>query len=154
VAGGVDNDAGGVDGSGHAVGRIIDVGDDAGSISPLAGRPKPVEGQRPVGFFQAKRIRETGMEEAFDRLPPRFKTSQGLQPSRLEAASRQLIRAFQEAEKVTSPDVVLSRAPSDAMKEQKNQGRKAWHRARLCCRTSAPRRGSTEPSGPKNRPGS
>jgi len=62
------------------------------------------------------------MEEAFDKLPPRFKTSKGLQPSRLEAASRQLIRAFQEAEKVTSPAVVLSRAPSDAKKEQKNQG--------------------------------
>ncbi len=74
------------------------------------------------GFFQAKRIRESGMEEAFDKLPPRFKTSKGLQPSRLEAASRQLIRAFQEAEKVTSPAVVLSRAPSDAKKEQKNQG--------------------------------
>src|SRR5215470_8456739 len=54
------------------------------------------------GFFQAKRIRETGMEEAFDRLPPRFKTSRGLQPNRLESASRQLTRAFQEAEKQTA----------------------------------------------------
>src|ERR1700739_4587947 len=36
------------------------------------------------GFFQAKRIRQTGMEEAFDLLPPRFKASKGLQPNRLE----------------------------------------------------------------------
>jgi hypothetical protein len=51
------------------------------------------------GFFQAKRIRQTGMEEAFDRLPPRFKTSRGLHPGQLEAASRQLTRTLQEAEK-------------------------------------------------------
>src|SRR5438132_4325993 len=47
------------------------------------------------GFFQAKRIRGTGMEEAFDRLLPRYKTSQGMQPGRLEAANRQLTRALQ-----------------------------------------------------------
>src|SRR5206468_2976576 len=47
------------------------------------------------GFFQAKRLRGTGMEEAFDRVPPRFKTSRAVQPSRLQAASRQLTRALQ-----------------------------------------------------------
>src|SRR5437762_8154068 len=36
------------------------------------------------GFFQAKRIRQTGMEHAFDLMPPRFKTSKGLQPNRIE----------------------------------------------------------------------
>jgi hypothetical protein len=51
------------------------------------------------GFFQAKRIRQTGMEEALDLLPPRFKTSKGLQPNRLEAASKQFTRALEEAEK-------------------------------------------------------
>jgi hypothetical protein len=54
------------------------------------------------GFFQAKRIRGTGMEEAFDRLLPRYKTSQGMQPGRLEAASRQLTGALQKAEKQTA----------------------------------------------------
>src|SRR5438552_12292385 len=41
------------------------------------------------GFFQAKRLRGTGMEEAFDRVPLRFKTSRGLQPSRLEAVNHE-----------------------------------------------------------------
>src|SRR6266478_5256740 len=66
------------------------------------------------GFFQAKRIRESGMEEAFDKLPPRFKTSKGLQPSRLEAASRQLTRVLKEAEKQTAElGGMVSRPPND-----------------------------------------
>src|SRR5260370_21697969 len=76
------------------------------------------------GFFQAKRIRESGMEEAFDKLPPRFKTSKGLQPSRLEAASRQLTRVLQEAEKQTAElGGMVSRPPNDTNQEQgANQG--------------------------------
>src|SRR5437773_10307129 len=71
------------------------------------------------GFFQAKRIRESGMEEAFDKLPPRFKTSKGLQPSRLEAASRQLTRVLQEAEKQTAElGGMVSRPPNDTNQEQ------------------------------------
>jgi hypothetical protein len=53
------------------------------------------------GFFQAKRLRGTAMENAFDLLPPKSK------PSRLEAddvwgASQQLTRAFQDAKKQTA----------------------------------------------------
>jgi hypothetical protein len=51
------------------------------------------------GFFQAKRLRGTGMEEGFDALPPRSKSSRGVQPRRLEAASHQFTRALQEAER-------------------------------------------------------
>jgi hypothetical protein len=54
------------------------------------------------GFFQAKRLRGTGMEEAFDRVPSRYKTSRGVQPGRLEAGAHQLTRALQEAEKQTA----------------------------------------------------
>jgi hypothetical protein len=54
------------------------------------------------GFFQAKRLRGTGMEEAFDRVPPRYKTSRGVQPGRLAAVAHQLTRALQEAEKQTA----------------------------------------------------
>lgn len=52
------------------------------------------------GFFQAKRLRGTTMETAFDLLPPRSKPSR-LEPGRLEAASRQLTQAFQDASKRT-----------------------------------------------------
>src|SRR5438128_1345105 len=54
------------------------------------------------GFFQSKRIRQTGMEEVFDQLPPRFKSSKGVQPGRLQAAGHQFTRALQEADKQTT----------------------------------------------------
>jgi Domain of unknown function (DUF4337) len=50
------------------------------------------------GFFQAKRMRQTSMEVAYDQLPPRNKSTDW-EPNQLEALSHRLTRALQEANK-------------------------------------------------------
>ena len=64
------------------------------------------------GFFQAKRQRGTAMENAFDLLAPKFKPNH-LETGDIEAASRLLTQAIQDAQKETGDLEKSLTAPTD-----------------------------------------
>jgi hypothetical protein len=77
------------------------------------------------GFFQAKRLRGTAIENAFDLLPPNSKPKR-LEVRDLELASHRLTRAIQEAEKqaadmekaLASADLGIAGDPMKGLKEK------------------------------------
>src|SRR5260370_6195018 len=82
------------------------------------------------GFFQAKRLRGTAMETAFDLLPPKSKPSRW-EPNRLEAASRQLTQAFQDEHKRTEDleKAMTARTDLGSAAEPARQAAAEFHKA-------------------------